>query len=392
MFSQRSQFPHQQNALTLLLNERRALGLPVLDLTLSNPTLAHLDLPQEEIRRALVDGLEGPYLPEPFGLLPARQAVAHHLQSLNGPFPVPPPEQIVLTASTSEAYGMILTLLANPGEELLVPQPSYPLFAFLGQLSDVNLVPWPSQFVDGWQIDFAALEQAITPLTRAILAVSPNNPTGAALTHADLHKLADLCVQHELALIVDEVFADTSTEFLRTVAGHPHCLTFALGGLSKTLLLPQVKLAWTAVSGPPHLVAQALERLETMADTWLSLATPIQRALPHLLELKPRMQQVLQERLNQNLDYLDRLCTDTPIQRLPRAGGWSVVLRLPLPPGEREWALLLLEEGILTHPGWFFDLHGDGWLVLSLLPEPQTFQSGAKKLVEIVLRETGSQR
>ncbi len=393
MFSQRAQFATEENALTQALATRRARGLPVLDLTESNPTQVDLALPQSAMRAALAAGLDCAYEPNPLGLLSARRAVAQHIAQLQrrgetGFAPVPP-EHVLLTASTSEAYALLLTLLCNPGERVLVPQPSYPLFGFLGQLNDVQLDPWPSRYADGWQIDVAALRAAVTPQTRAILAVSPNNPTGAVLTRTELALLAELCQEHDLALIVDEVFADTLRSPLgdgvATVAGHDACLTFALGGLSKTCLLPHVKLAWTLISGPDHLVAEALARLETMADTYLSAATPIQRALPDLLDLVPMVQTVLRERLEGNLRFLQQAVRQTLLDVLPVAGGWSAMLRLPQPPGDRDWALFLLETtGVLTHPGWYFDCDGDGWLVVSLLVVPETFRIGVRALVAAV--------
>ncbi len=399
MFSARSQFATEENALTQAVAARRALGLPVLDLTASNPTQVDLALPQSAIRAALAAGLDGAYDPNPLGLWTARQAVADHVAQLQrrgqtGFAPVPP-EHILLTASTSEAYALLLTLLCDPGERVLAPAPSYPLFGFLGQLNDVQMDIWPSQYADGWHIDVAALHAALTPQTRAILAVSPNNPTGAVLSHAELTLLADLCREHDLALIVDEVFADTLRqplgEGVATVAGHAACLTFALGGLSKTCLLPHAKLAWTLVSGPPHLVEGALQRLETMADTYLSAATPIQRALPALLDLAPMIQTVLRERLEGNLRFLQTAVHRTALDVLPVAGGWSAVLRLPLPPDDRDWALYLLETaGVLTHPGWFFDFAEDGWLILSLLATPDAFRAGVRALVAAV-KEAGAE-
>ena len=393
MFSVRSQFPTQENALTLAVAARRALGLPVLDLTVSNPTQAGLALPQSAIRAALAGGLDGAYEPDPLGLLSARTAVAEHVAHLQargqtGQAAVPP-EHIFLTASTSEAYALLLTLLCDPGERVLVPQPSYPLFAFLGQLHDVQLDVWPSEYADGWHIDVGALQAAVTPETRAILAVSPNNPTGAVLTHTELAVLVQLCREHDMALIVDEVFADTLRapmgDGVTTVAGQDGCLTFALGGLSKTCLLPQVKLAWTLVSGPPQAVADAMARLETLADTYLSVATPVQRALPALLDLAPMIQTVLRERLDGNLRFLQQAIRGTALDVLPVAGGWSAVLRVPQPPDDRDWPVYLVETiGVATFPGWFFDLQGEGWLVVSLLVVPETFRAGVRALVTAV--------
>ena len=390
MFSQRARFATEENALTRAVALRRAQGLAVLDLTASNPTQADLALPQSMIRAALAAGLDGDYEPEPFGLWTAREAVAEHVAQLQRPgntgFAAVPPEQILLTASTSEAYGLLLTLLCNPGDRVLVPQPSYPLFGFLCQLHDVHMDPWPSAYADDWHVDFETLRAAITPQTRAILAVSPNNPTGAVLTHSELRALAELCREHEMALIVDEVFADTlrrpNDDAVTTVAGHDGCLTFALGGLSKTCLLPHVKLAWTLVSGPDAQVTVALERLETMADTYLSVATPIQRSLPALLNLVPMIQTVLRERLDGNLRHLQQAARGTAVDVLPVAGGWSAVLRLPQPPDDRDWALhLLTTTGVLAHPGWYFDFAGEGWLILSLLVAPESFRAGVRLLL-----------
>ncbi len=397
MFAARAQFATAENALTVAVAARRAQGLPVIDLTANNPTRVDLALPQSAIRAALIAGLDGTYEPDPLGLPIAREAVAQHVARLQhrgqtGFAPVPA-SQILLTASTSEAYALLLTLLCNPGERVLVPQPSYPLLGFLGQLNDVHMDPWPSQFADGWHVDVAALHAAVTPQTRAIVAVSPNNPTGAVLSPHELALLAEVCAKHDLALIVDEVFADTLRpplgDAVATVAGHAACLTFALGGLSKTCLMPHAKLAWMLVSGPQERVAEAMLRLETMADTYLSAATPIQRALPALLDLVPMIQTVLRERLEGNLRFLQQAVQRTALDVLPIAGGWSAVLRLPQPVDERDWALFALQEtGVLTHPGWFFDFTGDGWLILSLLVHPDDFRSGVRTLIDTVSRAT----
>ena len=389
MFSRRSQFETRHNALTATLLARRAAGLPVCDLTVSNPTQVGLHLPRTALQSALVAGLDGPYEPEPLGLWTARRAVADYVTALQvrgatGWAPVPP-EHILLTASTSEAYSLLLMLLCDPGDEVLVPQPSYPLLPHLGQLHDVAMRPYASHHADGWHIDLAALRALVTPRTRAIVAVSPNNPTGAVLSAAEAAELAAICREHGLALVVDEVFAETvqgrAPAALTTVAGQADCLTFALGGLSKTCLQPQLKLAWTLVSGPQPQRDAALGRLEMMADTWLSVATPVQRALPGLLGLVPLLQAPLRARLDHNLGQLEALLGGGPIDVLRPQGGWSALLRLPQRPDDRDWAEALLDEhGVLVHPGWLFDLPGDGWLVVSLIAHPDVLAAGASAL------------
>ena len=389
MFSRRAHFDATENQLTTLLRARRAAGLAVHDLTQTNATTVDLALPFHAIHAALAHALPGPYAPEPFGLESARAAVIAHLQTLGAP--AVDVAQVMLTASTSEAYGLLLTLLCDPGDAILVPQPSYPLFDYLARIHDVEIATWPSFFADGWHIDWHALAMAITPKTRAIVAVSPNNPTGAALTHGDLARLAALCAAHDLALIVDEVFADTldptRTELVRTVAGHNGCLTFALGGLSKTLLQPHLKLAWTVVAGPAGLQAEALARLEVLADTYLSVASPIQRALPTLLAEVPTVQRVLAQRLAENRRHLADALAGTAAQIVAADGGWSALVRLPVRADDVDWAVALLADaGVYVQPGWYFDLTGDGWIVISLLGEPRAFALGVGALATCVPR------
>ena len=380
MFSQRTHWSQTHNALTLAVAARRAAGLPILDLTATNPTQVDLPLPMDEVATALFQGTTGTYDPQPFGLLEARHAVAayHHGKV--------PAEHIVLTASTSEAYSLLFKLLCDPGDRVLVPAPSYPLFEYLAVLESVQPVPYPSRLANGeWHIDFETLRDMLDERTRAILLVSPNNPTGAVVRSEEVLELAQLCQERGMALVCDEVFADTMAagldDRMPSLAGLTTCLTFVLSGLSKVCLLPQLKLGWMAASGPADSLAQALARLEILADTYLSVATPVQRALPRLLDLRHGIQATLAQRLAANRRVLQAVLVGTTATLLPADGGWSAVLRIPRTKSEEEWTLALLEQdGVLVHPGWFFDFATEAWLILSLLPPQPEFAQGVERL------------
>lgn len=304
-----------------------------------------------------------------------------------------------MTASTSEAYAFIFKLLCDPGDEVLVPTPSYPLFEYLAGLESVVPVPCPARPVGGdWPVDLVDLERRCTPRTRAILIVSPHNPTGAILRRDELNGIAELCARRGLALIADEVFADTWTprahaagDRVESVAGETRCLTFALGGLSKACLLPQLKLGWMASSGPEPALSQALARLEVIADTWLSVGTPVQNALPRLLQLKPAIQTALRQRLETNRATLEEAFRNTEVTVLPADGGWSAVLRVPCGDGEEATALGLIErEGLIVHPGYFFDFPSEGWLVVGLLLPTDIFADAVQRLGRYLRREAGT--
>jgi aspartate/methionine/tyrosine aminotransferase len=289
-------------------------------------------------------------------------------------------DNVVLTASTSEAYGYLLRLLCEPGDAILVPSPSYPLFDLLARLHDVDLVPYPLVYHDGWQIDPASLAAAVTPRTRAIVTIHPNNPTGHYCSASDRAALYSVAREHDLALIVDEVFLDYAVEAdgeATLAASDPPVLTLVLGGLSKLLALPQMKLAWTIVCGPPTAVAAAMHRLEVIADTFLSVATPPQLALPQWLSHRAIIQTQIKSRVTSNLRALDQVIGGSVVSRLKMEGGWAVVLRIPATCNDHEFATRLLEErGVGVHPGSFYGFPGSGWLVISLLPEPHIFHSG----------------
>ena len=381
MFSSRLGWGAPRNPLSLLLEEMRARGEEILDLTESNPTAAGLDYPGEQILGSLNDPRLFWYEPSPAGIPQAREAVAGYY---GGAVPV---EQILLTASTSEAYALLFKLLADPGDEVLVPRPSYPLFEFLAALESVRPVQYPLVYHEGWSIDCDALAALIGPLTRAIILVNPNNPTGSFLKRAELARLAELCRAHDLALISDEVFSDYAfdedPERVRSVAGQADVLAFALSGLSKVAGLPQLKLGWIVASGPAGEAAQAYERLELIADTYLSVGAPVQWAAAPLLRLRPAIQRQILDRVRANRMFLKKqLGAGSPWSLLHAEGGWYAVLEAPRVRSEEEWVLGLLRDcRVLVQPGFFYDFDREAFLILSLLTPEHTFQAGLRRLL-----------
>ena len=371
MFSSRTRWDLAINRLSAALAQRRASGGDIIDLTESNPTHAGFAYDEAAIRDALADARVGRYDPQPRGLLETRQVIAARYQV--------DPEQLVLTASTSEAYSFLFKLLCDPGDTVLVPQPSYPLFEFLATLESVRVRHYPLVFDGRWQIDFAELAEECTDDVRAIVVVNPNNPTGSFLREPDLAQLREL----GRPLICDEVFTDygltDDPARVTTVAHESELLAFALSGLSKPAALPQMKLGWMVVAGP-HRHA-ALERLDIIADTYLSVGTPVQLAAPKLLALAPAMQQQIRARVTQNRTELVRaLGPHSPAQVLPTDGGWYATIRLPRTRSEEQWALELLDDGVLVHPGYFFDFAEEAYIVVSMLPEPARFAAACERL------------
>lgn len=374
MFANRTKWNLEPNRLSEALVRHRAAGKPLVDLTVSNPTECGFDYDQ----RAILEALRNPgvlkYKPEPQGLLSARQAVQGYYAERGVSLDV---EDIFLTTSTSEAYSYAFRLLCNPGDEILIPAPSYPLFDFLADIQDVKPVRYSLVYDHRWQIDFHALEKAITPRTRAIVVVHPNNPTGHFTKRAEVEKLNDICADRGLALIVDEVFLDfcLSTEPLSSFAGNSDTLTFTLSGISKICGLPQMKAAWLVVSGPPESKNVAKARLEVIADTFLSMNAPVQLALPAFLLQGPAFQIQLIERVRRNLTELDRqLSLQKVCSRLAIEGGWYAVLGVPATLTDEDLALALLnEKSIYVHPGHFYDFAADGHLVVSLLIQETVF-------------------
>ncbi|MBI3616457.1 MAG: pyridoxal phosphate-dependent aminotransferase [Candidatus Omnitrophica bacterium] len=383
MFADRTGWRLTPNLLSQRLTALHRRGVSILDLTESNPTQVGIRYP-EEILGFLADPGSLTYEPSPKGLLLARQAVAGVYAEKGISLE---PDQLLLTASTSEAYSFLFKLLCNPGDSILVPKPSYPLFEYLADLNDVELSAYRLRCDQRWGIDFGSLGRAISARTRGIVAVHPNNPTGSGLTLEETSQLASLCRQKKAALIVDEVFADywhdPNPGIPRTLAGNPDLLTFCLGGLSKFLALPQMKLAWMAVTGPADLLHPAMERLEMIADTYLSVNTPVQRAVPQWLANAPAIQSQIRRRILENrkalLEQIDP--AGSSAQCLQADGGWNAVLRLPAIRDEEAFVLDLLErEHLLVHPGYFFDFEEPGHLVLSLLPLPEIFREGIQRL------------
>lgn len=388
MFSQRTNWQLNPNALTRALEDVRAAGKPgtnVLDLAVSNPTEAGVFPNETAVLSALANPAAMHYDPQSRGLLDARQAVSRYYRESHRA--TVDPERLILTTSTSEAYSYVFRLLCNPGDEILVPKPSYPLFEFLADLADVKLVPYPLLYDHGWQIDFDSLHKAVTGRSRAVILVHPNNPTGSYISPSEISALNLFCRDHEHSLIVDEVFLDYAHdgEPRRSFVTNAEALTFTLSGVSKISALPQMKLAWLVTSGPEELVAAAGARLEIIADTFLSMNAPIQLATSVLLDQRKQVQPVLLDRLRVNIAELDRQLASHPAcTRLLVEGGWYVVLRVPAIESDEDLAIRLLREAsVSVHPGHFYDFAGEGHLVLSLITEPESFREGIARLLKL---------
>ena len=379
-FSARTAWDVSESELARAIAERRKRGLPLLDLTASNPTRCGFVYDESALIAALGNRASLIYDPDPRGMLRAREAVAGYYADHGAAVD---PAHLFLTTSTSEAYSFLFRLLCDPGDEVLIAQPSYPLFDFLAQLENVRLTPYPLFYDHGWRLDHESLRREIGPRTRAIALVHPNNPTGHFTKDVERAELETLCAEHGLALIVDEVFLDYG---LQGHAGksfasgtHP-ALTFVLSGLSKIAALPQMKAAWIAAFGPEPDLKSALDRLEVIADTFLSMNAPIQRALPQWMATRAGLQSQISARVEQNLRALDdALAGQTLISRLDVEAGWYAVLRIPtLEPGENLAVTLVRDHGVSLHPGYFFGFSGDGWLVVSLLTPESEFIQGIR--------------
>jgi alanine-synthesizing transaminase len=384
MFSDRTNWDLQPNRLSQALARHRAAGKSLLDLTASNPTTVGFHYDARAFQRVLAKAATRPYEPEAKGLLAARRAVAAYYSARKIKVAA---DDIILTTSTSEAYSFVFRTLCNPGDQLLVPAPSYPLFDFLAGIQDVNLARYPLLYDHGWQFDFHALENAITPRTRGLIAVHPNNPTGHFCTPQDVAKLNEICSARGLTLIVDEVFLDFALQPKQppSFAANPGALTFTLSGLSKISGLPQIKAAWLITSGPQQLKSQALARLEIIADTFLSMNTPVQWAIPVFLKQRRGFQKQLMARVRKNLWQLDRqLSAQSACSRLEVEGGWYAVLRVPATRSDEDLAIeLLTMRGVYVHPGHFYDFPADGYLVVSLITPERPFARGIRLLLSM---------
>jgi alanine-synthesizing transaminase len=382
MFADRTNWNLNTNRLSEALARHRATGRAFFDLSASNPTECGFDYDRPTILRALSNAAALDYKPDPMGLEIARRAVAAYYAASGSKIPI---EDILLATSTSEAYSFVFRMLCNPGDELLIPTPSYPLFDFLADIQDVKLVRYPLIYDHGWQIDFHALEQAITPRVRGVIVVHPNNPTGHFCKPQDLAKLNDLCSAHRMALIADEVFSDFVLAGDQPVcfAANSGALTFTMSGLSKISGLPQMKIAWLITSGPQNFRTEAVARLEVIADTYLSMNAPVQLAIPVFLELRHGFQKQLMARSRKNLAELDRqLAAQKCCSRLQVEGGWNAVVRVPATRSDEDLAIeLLATKDVYVHPGHFYDFPSDGYLIVSLITPEQEFAEGTRRLL-----------
>ncbi len=377
MFASRTNWNLKPNRLAEALARHKFSGRKLLDLTASNPTECGFQYDAASILRALCNPAVLQYHPDPRGLRTAREAVSSYYAAHGTQVAA---DDLLLTVSTSEAYSYVFRLLCNPGDEILIPTPSYPLFDFLADVNDVKLTRYALFYDHGWHIDLHALEQAINLRTRGVILVHPNNPTGHYTKAEEVRALNTICTARNLAMIADEVFLDFSltTTPQTSFAANSAALTFTMSGISKISGLPQMKLAWLAVNGPSELKKEALARLELIADTYLSMNAPIQIAAATLLQQRGAFQQQLMVRVRRNLAELDRqLATQSHISRLQIEGGWYAVLRVPAIRSDEELALDLLEKhGVYVHPGHFYDFPGDGYMVVSLITPEQEFTEG----------------
>jgi alanine-synthesizing transaminase len=381
MFADRTNWNLTPNRLSDALTRHRGAKKRLIDLTASNPTECGFVYDSPAILQALSYPSALTYRPDPKGLISARQAVAQYCGA-RASLSV---DTVILTTGTSEAYSFVLRILCNPGDEILIPTPSYPLFDLLADIQDVRLIHYPLVYDDGWQIDFQSIEAAITSRTRGIIVVNPNNPTGHFATLGDIAKLNDICSSRDMAIIADEVFLDFSVTSKPPVsfAGNKGALTFTMSGLSKVSGLPQIKVAWIVTSGPSQSHARA--RLEVIADTYLSVSTPAQLATPVLLGQRRAFQNQVMSRLRANLNELDRqLSAQKSCSRLVFEGGWYVIIRVPATRSDEDLALeLLASRDVYVHPGHFFDFPSEGYLIVSLIAPEEVFAEGIKHVLGI---------
>ncbi|HEY2361841.1 MAG TPA: pyridoxal phosphate-dependent aminotransferase [Candidatus Angelobacter sp.] len=384
MFASRTNWNLKPNLLAEALEQHKASGLRLLDLSASNPTECGFKYDAPAIMRALCAPASLQYRPDPKGMKSARQAVSDYYAEHGAAVAI---DDLVLTASTSEAYSFIFRLLCNSDDELLIPTPGYPLFDFLADVNDVKLTRYPFFYDHGWHIDMHALKQGITPRTRGIIVVHPNNPTGHFTKAKEIAQLNQICSANQTAIIADEVFLDFSLgSEQKSFVANSGVLTFTMSGISKISGLPQMKFAWLAVSGPHDVKREALARLEMIADTYLSLNAPIQLAAPVLLQQRKQFQQQLMTRVRANLAELDsQLSEKKHVSRLAVEGGWYAVLRIPATRPDEDLAIELLQtHDVYLHPGHYYDFPGNGYLVVSLITPQDDFNEGLRRLLSAI--------
>lgn len=381
-YSQRLSWSLPTNRLAKLIEEHRRRGVPLIDLTISNPTVALSDYPHDEIRQCYARVGDFRYDPHPFGSPRAREAISAEYNTRGFAISA---ARIALTASTSEAYALLFKLLCNPGEEVLVPTPSYPLFEFLARLECVRAVPYRLMYDGSWYIDFSDLRRHVSAATRALVLVNPNNPTGSFLKPEEHRRLIQIACEYNFPIISDEVFMDYAVAdkgSIRTLIGDTDQLTFCLNGLSKMAGMPQLKLGWIALAGPEKSVEEARDRLELLLDTYLSVNIPTQSALPELFSVGAGVRAKLLARFKQNLAVIQKELAGTGIHLLRTEGGWSTILQVPRILPEEIWVeRLVTEQHVIVQPGYFFDMASEAYLVISLITEPETLREGIHRLL-----------
>ncbi len=385
-YSQRLSWSFLSNSLAKLLQDKREAGVLLLDLTVSNPTDVFADYPHGAIARAYAEVSDFNYHPSASGLEEAKIAITEYYA--NSGIAIPP-SQLLLTASTSEAYALLFKLFCNPEDEVLIPRPSYPLFEYLAAFDCVRTVAYRLLYDGSWFIDFADLRERVTQRTRAIVVVNPNNPTGSFLGSSDAGQLISLADQWKLPLICDEVFSDYSlahsADRVTTFIGHDSVLSFSLNGLSKVAGMPQMKLGWIAINGPAEEREIARQRLELVLDTYLSVSTPVQRVLPKLLSIGAEIQQQIGHRTKHNWQALRHVLRDSSAHPLHTEAGWSAIIQLPGTLPEETWINRLInEQGVVVQPGYFFDMASEPYVVVSLITPPDIFLEGICGLRQMV--------
>lgn len=386
MYSHRLSWSTSPNKIHELVQRKRRFGTRILDLTQSNPTKVLPDYPHAAISRAYGAVSDFTYDPDPAGFRDAREAVSSYYRQRG--FSVPP-NRLLLTTSTSEAYALLFKLLCDAGDEVLIPVPSYPLFEYLAALEAVRVVPYRLCYDGSWHIDFSHLRKQISPCTKAIVIVTPNNPTGSILKTYEASELLRIGEEHHLPIISDEVFMDyplrATPDAAPILASQSSALGFSLNGLSKATGMPQMKLGWIGLGGPNGEVKSAQENLELLLDTYLSIGTPVQRALPQLLEIGAGIREQIARRVLQNLATLAEALSGSPAHCLETEAGWSAIVRLPNIRSEDDWTARLLEEGnVIVQPGYFFDMEQEAHIVVSLITPADEFEEGASKLRKLV--------
>ncbi len=386
MFSSRTKWNMVPNQLSELVVAKQQRGEVITDLTESNPTCCGFSYPEKEVLAALADKSSLLYQPEPHGLLIAREAIAKYYASFGVTVR---PENILLTASTSEAYSFLFKLLCNAGDAIIVPQPSYPLFEYLCQLNDVVLQHYCLAYDGEWHIDFESLQSTFTDRTRAIVIVHPNNPTGSYLKQNEFELVCTFAAEHNCSIIADEVFgpynfsSDPNRASIST--SNTSILSFSLNGISKLLGLPQLKLSWIVVRGNSQQTDEALSRLDIIADTFLSVNTPVQVALPKLFEHSQFIREQIRTRVHSNYHLLQKNLKDSEVSVFHSEGGWYAILQLPQFQTDEEWAVeLLRQQNILVYPGHFFDIKQKSCIVISLLPTSELFTNALLQIRSII--------